>query len=114
MIHKHFKADLLVVHNALDIKISEVLNSQRKLLTTSESLSKSTKNLRFAMKELKGKVTKVNDTMDKIANTTSTYHNALMARPANLIRSNADPKVLNDLNRRARCYAQTMCIDVDS
>ena len=47
-------------------------------------------------------MTKVNDTMDKIANTTSTYCDALMARDANPIRSNADPKVLNNLDRRAR------------
>jgi len=101
-LHKRIKADLLAAHNALDAKISDLQLGQKKILSTSELLSKSTENLRSATKELEGKVTKVNDTTDKIANTTTSYRDALMAKSASPLRSNADPKVLSDLDRRAR------------
>ena len=100
--HERFKADLLVVHGALDDKISDIQTSQRKLLSSLESLNKSTKNLCSTTKELEGKVTKVNNITDKIATTTSTYRDVLLAKPANQLRSNTDPKVLDDLDRRAR------------
>jgi len=44
----------------------------------------------------------VNDTTDKIATTTSTYCDALLDKPDNQLRTNVNPKVLNNLDRRAR------------
>lgn len=101
-LHERFKADLLVVHDSLDAKISDIQTSQKKMLSSTESLSKSTESLHSATKELEGKVIKVNDTTDKIANTTISYRDVLAAKSASPLRASANPKVLNDLDRRAR------------
>lgn len=100
--HDRLKADLLVVHSDLDAKISDLQLNQKKLLSTTENLSKSTEGLRSTTRELENKVVKVNDTTDKLATTTMTYRDAIMAKPANPNRASADPKVLNSLDKRAR------------
>lgn len=102
ILHERFKADLLVVHDSLDVKIADIQNSQKKLLATTESLNKSSEHLNSATKEIGSKLVKVNDTTDKIANTTTSYREALLARPANPLRSNANPKVLDDIDRRTK------------
>lgn len=101
-LHERFKADLLVVQDSLDAKISDIQTSQKKMLSSTESLRKSTESLHSATKELEGKVTKVNDTTDRIANTTTSYRDALTAKPTSPFSPGADPKVLNDRDRRAR------------
>ena len=45
---------------------------------------------------------KVNDATAQIANTTLLYRDALLAKPASLLSSTTDPKVLDDQDRRAR------------
>jgi hypothetical protein len=102
IVHERFKADLYAVHKALDEKISDLQEGQKKLIRTTETLSKSTESLNSATKNLETKMVKVNDTTDKIANTTSSYRDALLAKPDNLLRNTADPKVIDDLDRKAR------------
>jgi hypothetical protein len=102
ILHERFKADLLLVHDSLDTKITDIQASQRKLLSSTETLNKSSENLSTATKELESKLVKVNDATDKIANTANSYRDALMAKPSNSLRTNANPKVLQDLDRRTR------------
>ena len=100
--HDRLKADLLEVHSDLDAKISELQLNQKRLLTSTESLSKSTENLRSTTRDLESKVIKVNDTTDKLANTTMSYRDAILAKPANPNRTSADPKVLSSVDKKAR------------
>jgi hypothetical protein len=102
ILHKRFKADLLYVHDSLGTKIAEMKASQQKLLSSTESLNKSSANLNTVTKELESKLVKVNDATDKIANSATSYRDMLMAKPANPFQSNADPKILNDRDRRVR------------
>ena len=102
ILHERFKADLVTVHNSLEAKIADIYHNQKRLLTSTETLSKSTEELHSSTKELENKVVKVNDATTQIANTTLSYRDALMAKPTNLLRSTADPKVLDDRDRRAR------------
>lgn len=101
-IRDSLKADILLVQNSLELKISELQNGQRKILSTADSLSKSTESLRSSTRELESKVVKVNDTTDKIANTTMSYREAILANPSSQNRSNADPKVLSGMDKKAR------------
>ena len=100
--HDRLKADLLVVHSDLDAKITELQHKQEKILSTTESLSKSTESLRSTTRDLESKVLKVNDTTDKLATTTMSYRDAILAKPANSNRTSADPKILNSVDKRAR------------
>ena len=79
--HERFKADLHAVHDSLDGKISDLQHGQQKLLSSTESLSKTAEHLR---------------------STTTSYRDALLAKPSSSLKLNADPKVLSDLDRRAR------------
>jgi hypothetical protein len=65
IMHEHFKADLLLVHGSLDSKISDLQQSQKKLLLSTESLNKTAENLH---------------------STTMSYRDALMAKPANSLK----------------------------
>ena len=100
--HDGLKADLLVVHSDLDAKITDLQRKQEKLLSMTESLSKSTDSLRLSTRDLENKVLKVNDTTNKLATTTMSYRDTIMAKPANLNRTSADPKLLNSMDKRAR------------
>jgi hypothetical protein len=71
-------------------------------MDTADSLSRSTETLHLTTKELEGKMAKVNDSTDKLANTTKSYRDAMMAKSANPNRSCADPKVLINMDRKAR------------
>ena len=102
ILHERFKTDLSVVHDSLEAKIAVIHHNQKRILASTETLSKSTEELHSSTKELESKVVKVNDATAQIANTTLSYRDALLAKPASLLSSSTDPKVLDDRDRRAR------------
>jgi hypothetical protein len=101
-LYDRLKADLLYVHDSLGTKITDIQSNQQRLLSSTETLNKSSVNLSTVTKELESKLIKVNDATDKIANTATSYRDMLLDKPVNSLRSNADPKVLNDMDRRVR------------
>jgi len=101
-LREHFRADMIRLYNGLDSRFTEIHNGQRQILSSAENINKTTANLQSATKELEDKVGKVNDTTDKIANTTMSYKEALLSNPSKANKAGADPKVLSDLDRKAR------------
>src|SRR6266852_1145565 len=101
-IQEHFKADLVGVHKALDSKISDLQADQKKLLDVAGSLCRTTDTLHSTTKDLEGKMVKVNDSTDKLASTTKSYRDAMMANSTNPNRTCTDPKVLINVDRKAR------------
>jgi len=65
-------------------------------------LLKDTEDVPAATRDLSGKIGKITDTTDKIATDTSKYHNTVLSRPMLMLRANTDPKVLGDLDHKAR------------
>lgn len=94
-VHESFKDDLMYVREGLDRKLTDILSEQKKLLAKTESLFTSTK-------DIESKVKKVNDTTDILADTTKSYRDAIMAKPAGAHRSLADPKVIDGIERKAK------------
>lgn len=94
-VHDVFKDDLVFVSESLDLKLTEILSVQKKLLADTERLCTSTR-------DIESKVIKVNDTTDKLATTTKSYRDAIIAKPADTNRNLADPKVLDGMERKAR------------
>ena len=60
-----------------------------------------TQNLMDVTKEIASKVGKVNDAADKIASDTQSYRDVLTQSPAVAGKFALDPKVLEDIDRRA-------------
>ena len=102
LLHESLKADLLVVQNTLATKFKELENDHKKLILTTDSLSKTTDSLQTTTRDLENKVVKVNDTTDKLASTTMSYRDAFMANPNSMNRPNTDPKVLSGIDKKAR------------
>jgi hypothetical protein len=101
-LRKGINSDVTKLFNALSEQLigiqntsSEVLKSAGKLLENTESVTASTKDLTIKM----GKIT---DTADKIATDTTSYRDAVLSRPVQPNRSVADPKVLGDMERKAK------------
>ena len=101
-LHKAIKQDLLWMYETLAKQIDGVLNTASVTLENSEKILADSKDLKEATKEVSSKVGKVNDAVDKIATTTQSYRNVLAQRPLTANNSSLDPKVLGDMERKAR------------
>jgi len=108
-LHKKVRADLCIVIDTFNLKFSKLQTSQKELLNSAEVINKKTENLQNTTKELETKAGKVDNTMVKIASLAMSYKDVLLKTPPNTNRAGADPKVLSDLNRRAKqiliCYS---------
>jgi methyl-accepting chemotaxis protein len=100
--HEQLRSNLCHLYKALETKFTDLQAGQCKLLTLEETLSKTSENLQSSTKELEGKVDKVMDAMNRIANTTKSYCDALLAKPPGLHSPTAHPKVISDLERKDR------------
>ncbi len=100
--HEQLRSDLRYLYSALEAKFTDLQAGQSKLLTSAESLNKTSENLQTSTRELEGKVDKVTVATDRIVTTTTSYRDALLAKPAGQNKSNANPKVISDLERKDR------------
>ena len=96
------RTDLGEIYTALKTQLNGIQDIANATLTGSKKLLVDTENVAAATKDLTGKVGKITDTADKIAMDTSKYRDAVLTRPAQTIRANTDPKVLGDLDCKAR------------
>jgi len=112
-IQKAVKADLLQMYNALMGKITKIhgtqvsqlesiQNASNAILTGCGKVLKEAEEANKGIKEMTLKVTKVTDTTDKIVLESKTYQDALLNRLAQSNRAEVDPKVLSDLDRKAK------------
>ena len=101
-IRKGIRTDLEKIHSDIRTQLNDIQNTSNATLTSSDKLLKNTESVAAATKDLTGKVGKITDTADRIATDTSNYRDAVLTRPAQTIRSNVDPKVLADIERKSR------------
>jgi hypothetical protein len=101
-LHKAIKQDLSKMHEALAKQIDGVLDTASATLENMEKALAITQNLSEATKEISSKVGKVNDATDKIASDSQTYRDVLAQSPAVVTKFALDPKVLGDMERKAR------------
>jgi hypothetical protein len=100
---KCIRADVAQVHTTLKGQLDKIDATLRNIHTKVESTcSAATETLQSA-KAMGAKVTKMSESTDKMATMASSYRDALMTRPVeNPCRANADPKVLGNMERKAR------------
>jgi len=101
-IRKSIRSDMVDIYNAIKMQLDSIQDTSNVTLTSSDKLLKDTESITAATKDLLGKVGKIMDTADKIAMDTSKYQDAVLSRPTQTLRANADPKVLGDLDCKAR------------
>ena len=71
-------------------------------MKATESLGAITENLQSSTKDLEGRVAKVTDATDKIANTMQSYRDVLLNKVNNPLSSSVDPRLLKDRDRKSR------------
>jgi len=94
--------DLAEIHHLLEKQIIKVKEDCSIILDNASKVLKEVEETKTDTKDLACKVNKVTDAADKIASDTSSYWNALLAKlvPSNKI--SADPRILNDMDHKAK------------
>ena len=101
-LRKNIKADLEEFYVALVGQLNGIQDTSNAILTSSDKLLKDTESVTAITMELTSKVGKITDTADKIATDTSKYRDAVISKPTQTNRSSMDPKVLGDMEQKAR------------
>jgi uncharacterized protein YoxC len=101
-LQKTLKQDLSKLHAALSKQLDGILGTASVTLENTEKTLADIQNMKEATNEISSKVGKVNEAADKIATTTQSYRDALTQNPVTANKSSLDPKVLGDMERRAR------------
>ena len=96
------RSDMVDIYNALKKQLDSIQDTSNATLTSLDKLLKDTESIAATTKDLTGKVGKIMDTADKIATDTLKYWDTVLSRPMQALRANADPKVLGDLDHKAR------------
>jgi len=99
---KNIRSDLADMHKALTIQLNGIQDTLNMTLTSTDKLLKASKEAAANTIDLTSKIGKVTDTADKIVTETSKYRDAVLSKPAQSNRSNTNPKVLGDLEHKAR------------
>ncbi len=94
--------DLVELHNSLEKKIHRVQEGCGTIIEGTNKVLKEVAEAKTDTKDLTSKVDKVSDATDKFVSGTNSYRDALLAKPPPTSRANADPKVLNDMDRKAK------------
>ena len=108
-IHAAILADLQSMYKAIEGRISSVqdtanatLSGVDKALKTAEAAVDTSKDLKGDTASILSKLGQVTNVTDKIASTTQSYKDVLVARQEPSLRSSVDPKVLGDMDRKAK------------
>jgi hypothetical protein len=102
ILHRAIKHDLSNMYTALEKKLLGILDNTGETLENSEKALADTQEIKVAAKDIASKIGKVTDATDKIATTTQSYRDILAQNPAPVNKPSLDPKVVSDMERRAR------------
>ena len=100
--------DLQKLHNQMESQISHVQASCNTIINNTSKVMKGVEETKSSMKDLACRVDKVSDTADKIALDNSSYRDALLSKPTLTNRDNADPRILSNMD----CRAKQILIDI--
>ena len=101
-IHKAIKDDISHMYTNLAKQLNDIQNTVNETLSGTDKIQKEVETVKNTSKELESKVVKITDTADKIAVATTPYRDAVLSKPAQTNRAFTDPKVLGDIDRKAK------------
>ena len=101
-IRQAVRFDLTEMYNSLIVNINGVTAVVNITLETAEKTLKAAEDLKGGTNDLISKVGNVTSVADKIASTTQSYRDVLVARQSPSYKTSVDPKVLGDIDRKAK------------
>lgn len=101
-IRKAILADLHSMYNTLATHIGSVQDTANAALSNTDKVLSITEELRGGTNDLISKVGNVTSVADKIANTTQSYRDVLVANRAPSHKDTVDPRILGDVERKAK------------
>ena len=101
-LYQAIRKDLGSLHDSLCMKINGITGTTNVILETAEKSLKAAEELKGGTSELISKIGNVTTVTDKIADTTQSYQDVLISRQAPAHITSVDPKVLGDIERRAK------------
>jgi len=101
-LHKGFTAELGRFQENLNSQLNGITEVMNITLETSEKALKVAEEVKGNAQDIISKLGKVTNVADKIADTTQSYRNVLISRQSPSHKANVDPKVLGDMDRRAK------------
>ena len=102
VLHQAIRLDLNEMFNSLTAHINGVTAVANVTLETAEKTLKVAEDLKGGTNDLISKVGNVTSVADKIASTTQSYRDALVSRQPPSHKTSIDPKVLGDIDRKAK------------
>ena len=94
--------NLVSMHNSLDKKIHGVQENCKTILDNTSKVLSGIEEAKTDTKDLASKVNKVTNTADKIASDANSYRMALLSKPVAANKTAANPRVLSDMERKAK------------
>jgi hypothetical protein len=101
-IRKAIFTDLEELYCTLAGHIIGIQETSKETLTVANKALKEAEDTKVEVKELANKVRTATEATNKIASETTSYQDAVLARPTQSIRVGTDPKVLSDMERHAK------------
>ena len=101
-LHQAIKHELTVMHEDLARRLDSITAVVNVSLETAEKTLKVSEDLKGGTNDLICKVGNVTSVADKIANTMQSYRDVLVAGQASAHKASVDPKVLGDMERKAK------------
>jgi len=90
------------LHNVQVLQLNGIQDTSNAILTKNDKVFMEVIGANAGINKVKGKISKVMDTTDKIATETKTYRDTLLTKVTPTLRSEVDPKVLGGLDRKAK------------
>lgn len=101
-LRKAIKKDLGGLYEGLSAQLNGIVDTLNVMLENSEKVLKTSEELKGETNDILSKIGKVMNVTDKIANTTQSYRDVLVARQTPSFKDSVDPKVLGDMDQRAK------------
>ena len=96
------RSDLAKLRKTLENQILQIQESCNTIIENTSKVMKGVEETKTGTKDLASRVDKVTDTTDKIALVNNSYRDALVSKPASSNRDSTDPRVLHDMDRKAK------------
>jgi hypothetical protein len=106
-LHQAIRQDLVKLYDSLVAHLDGITAMTNITLETTEKTLKAAEDLKGSTNDLIAKVGNITNVADKIASTMQSYQDVLAARPAPSFKTGVDPKVLGDME----CKAKQILID---
>ena len=101
-LRKAFKTDLGKLENNLTIRLDGITSITNVILETTEKALSTSEEIKSSSNDIISNLGKVTNVADKIADTTQSYCDILVTRQAQMHKASAPPRILGDMERRAK------------